>query len=708
MSFVIVPDGYSGMPLSSLEAVVLDTETTGLDTAKDRIIEIGAIRLSGGRIKYPETFSQLVDPGLPIPAKATEIHGITDADVADGARIGDALPAFAEWAGPAVVIGYAIGFDLAVMKAECARRGLAWRSPRSLDVRHLVQLVAPNLPEQSLDMAAAWLGIEIGDRHRALADAVATAQVFAGLVPKLRDRDITTLAQAERACRAQTARQDEEARAGWHETVRASKGPNVAEYARVDSFPYRHRVADLMNAPPMVADSQTILRDALKVMVEKRVSSLFLAPAEAHGAHGIITERDVMRAVEAHDAAALTMPIGSLGHWPLVTVERDEFAYRALARMSDRRFRHLGVVDGEGMLVGALSARDLLKQRADDAVSLGDEIETASTPEELGRVWAGLTTVARALVYEEVDARDIASIISRELRALTRRACELAQQDMTEAGRGPPPVPFALMVLGSGGRGESLLAMDQDNAIVFTEGEAGGTADQWFADLGTRLSDILNAAGVAYCKGGVMASNAAWRMDVAGWRKTVQSWIAGSRPQDILNCDIFFDALPVAGDPALAETLRDDALDVASTSSAFLKFLALNASQFEASVGWFGRLRTDGGRIDLKKGGIMPIFSAARVVALKHGISARSTPGRLVVAKALDVASPTTIDNLIEAHKILMNLILRQQLRDIDDGLALSNKVAPGDLAAYDVQDVKWALEQVPSVADLLDTPLLG
>ena len=64
-------------------------------------------------------------------------------------------------------------------------------------------------------------------------------------------------------------------------------------------------------------------------------------------------------------------------------------------------------------------------------------------------------------------------MISRELRALTARACELAEAEMAEAGLGEAPAPYALLVLGSGGRGESLLAMDQDNALIYADGRPG-------------------------------------------------------------------------------------------------------------------------------------------------------------------------------------------------------------------------------------------
>ncbi|MYF08985.1 MAG: CBS domain-containing protein, partial [Rhodospirillaceae bacterium] len=617
-----------------------------------------------------------------------------------------------------VVIGYSVGFDLAVLKAEHERHGLPWQPPRSLDVGHLVDLVAPALPEKSLETAAGWLGVELSGRHRALGDALAAAEIYRAVVPKLREKGIVTLAQAERAVRALSTRMTEEAQSGWHDMGQsgdARDGSRIAEYVRIDSFAYRHRVADLMKHPPLTVGNDRPVRAALAAMMERKVSSLFLPPESADGpdgigdgiGDGIVTERDIMRAIDRDGPAALDAPVGNLGQRPLVTIHKDEFVYRAIARMSAGGFRHLGVVDEGGALCGALSARDLLHQRAGDAVALGDSIESARSRFELGRVWSQLTAVARALVFEEVDARNIASMISRELRALTARACELAEAEMAEAGLGEAPAPYALLVLGSGGRGESLLAMDQDNALIYADDAPDG-ADGWFEQLGRRTADILDETGVIYCPGGIMASNAAWRKPLGVWRETVRSWIGRSRAEDLLNCDIFFDAQAVLGARAMADSLRAEALELARQAWNFHKFLAISAGNFDTPVGMFGRFRTEAGRVDLKIGGIMPIFSAARVIALMHGVEARTTPKRLAAARGLETVSGKDVDNLVEAHRILLSLILGQQLRDIDAGVALSNKVAPSDLNGFEKQEMKWALAQVPLVSNLLGVPALG
>lgn len=698
---------HAGLPLGSLPAIVLDTETTGLQVAADRIIEIGAARIAGGRIVEGETFSELVNPGMPIPPASTAIHGIADGDVAAAKSYREVHARYAEFAGETVVIGYAIGFDLAMMKAEAGRAGLKWAAPRSLDVRHLVRLLAPQLPSESLETVGAWLGLPGRQRHRALDDAEFTARIFLALVPKLRERGIHTLAQAQRACTRLAAHMGEESAAGWLDAIPPETlAPlGTAEFARIDSFPYRHRVADLMSRPPAIVGGATTLRDILGQMMRDQISSVFVAPAEAGGAYGILTERDILRAIDRDGSGALETPADTFATTPLICVGADEFIYRAISTLAARGFRHLGVSDESGALIGALTTRDLLRQRASEAVALGESIERAESAPELGLIWSELTAVVRGLAGEGVGPHDIAAVISREVRALTRRACQLAERDMAEAGEGAPPVRYAMMVLGSAGRGESLLAMDQDNAIIFDHGLPDGPEDRWLAGLGRRVSDMLDEIGVAYCKGGVMASNAAWRRDAAGWREAIGGWISHARPDDILSSDIFFDARPVHGQRALADDLHRDAHAAAKNAPGFLKALAIRAGDFPSPFGLLGRFRLDGGRLDLKRSGLMPIFSAARVAALRTGVSARATPERLAAAAHVDAA---VVASLVEAQGILLRLILTQQLRDLDRGLRLSNSVAPHELSSHERDELRWALEQVPSVRDIVGLPTFG
>ena len=207
----------SATPLIALDAVVIDTETTGLDPAKARIVEVAAVRFVGGQAKSDDPFRRLVRPDESIPAAAVAVHHIDDDKVADAPAFEQVWPDLLAFIGDTVLIGHALGFDLAVLKRECERAGVAFRLPRTLDTRLLAQVAEPNLASFTLEGLSSWLGFEIKDRHSALGDAVATARVFSALVPKLREGGIRTLGEAAEACRALTHVLDAQHRAGWHE-----------------------------------------------------------------------------------------------------------------------------------------------------------------------------------------------------------------------------------------------------------------------------------------------------------------------------------------------------------------------------------------------------------------------------------------------------------------------------------------------------------
>ncbi|RAI46008.1 DUF294 nucleotidyltransferase-like domain-containing protein [Rhodoplanes roseus] len=703
-------------PLMVLEAVAIDTETTGLDPRKAWTVELAAVRVAGGRVMSEPVFRRLVRPPEAIPRAAAAIHGIDDTTVAAAPPFAAVWPDYAAFMdGGAVVIGHAVGFDLAVLRRECERAGIAWTRPRTLDTLLLAEVAQPDLAEYSLDSLAAWLGIEIQGRHSGLGDARACAQLFLALVPRLRDRGIRTLAEAEQACRTLTEVLDQHHRAGWVEPVEPpARSDREAVFARIDSYPYRHTVGEIMQVPPRMVAADTLLSAALGTMVGERISSLFVHAPDADPQRvrpaelGIVTERDILRAL-AHDGPdALTRAVAGVMASPLAAVPADAFVYRAIGRMGRLGVRHLGAVDEEGFVIGAVSARDLLRLRAGEAVTLGDAIDQAEDVESLAAAWATLPRVAAALTAEKVSARNIAAVISRELGALTRQAAVIAEARMREAGQGGPPCPYAVAVLGSAGRGESLLAMDQDNALFFAGGDPDGPEDRWFAALGIHLAAILNDVGLPFCKGGVMGKSPQWRGSVATWRERIAGWVRRSRPDDLLSVDIFFDMRPVHGDTALANDLRAAAFDAAKGQIAFAKLLAESAGAVELGLGFFGGFRTQHGRIDLKRTGIFPIVTAARSLAIRHHVIERSTPERLAAIRGIGLGGQHDLQGLVDALGIFLDLVLSQQLDDLQHGTPASNAVAVKRLPQRDRERLRLALESVAQIDWLTRDLLLG
>jgi DNA polymerase-3 subunit epsilon/CBS domain-containing protein len=370
--------------------------------------------------------------------------------------------------------------------------------------------------------------------------------------------------------------------------------------------------------------------------------------------------------------------------------------------MSRLGIRHLGVVDDGGQIVGALSARDLLRIRAAAAVSLGDEIDAANDGPSLGRAWAKLPHVAAALLAEGLAGREIAAVISDELGALTARAAVIAERRMAQSGQSAPPCPYALAVLGSAGRGESLLAMDQDNALVFARGDPDGPEDRWFAALGAHVADILHEVGVPYCPGGVMATNPLWRGSLATWRARVAHWISRSDPQDLLSVDIFFDLRAVHGATDLAETLWREALSAARSQTAFAKLLADTASSVQPAIGMFGTIKTEHGRLDLKKAGLFGIVTAARVLAIRHHVVERATPARLTGVRALGLGGERDLEAFDEAHAGFVDLILRQQVEDIEHGRRPTNAVEVKRLSRRERDRLRAGLRSIEPLDTLV------
>ncbi len=697
------PTGAS--PLNLIEAVALDTETTGLDPQSARIVQFGTIHVSKGKTVDTSALEQVINPGVPIPPASSAIHGIFDKDAAAAPTLPKAWKSLIDAMGSRLVIGHSIGFDIAVLEAEAKRHSLPFKRPRTLCVRMLAVLVAPSLADHSLDALAGWLGLKVEHRHTALGDSQAAAGIFLALLPKLRERGIQTLAEAERAASKIGPQFAGQESAGWVMPVQgqiSSRNPVL----NIDSLAYRHTIGEVMAAPVMVVSNETTLKQAMDLMVKHAISSVFVAddplPGQKIDAYGILTERDLMRKISAHGADAFAFSAGSAASRPLQTIRENAFVYRAVGRMARLKYRHLAVRNEEGSLTGIVSARDLLKVRAGPAMVLDDGIEVASNAGELGKAWAMLPTAVNSLMAHDSDARTVCRIVSEEIRSMTRRAAVLAQAEMQNDGLGGPPCPYSVLVLGSGGRGESMLVPDQDNAIVFAEGEPDGSQDKWFAEMAARFSQILDRAGIPLCKGGVMARNAQWRGSLATWKGRITDWIGQSSPQDLLNVDIFYDAMPVHGDLSLGNDLFIYAYDAGSQNTGFAKLLGESAFSVPNPVTMFGGFRAEGNRLDLKKYILFPISSAARTLAIRHNLQIRSTRERLETVRDMGMGSERDFNALIDAHRLGLQLVLAQQAQAVEDGLKPDNDIDLASLNRAQKSDLKEAFGKIQVIPEML------
>jgi DNA polymerase III subunit epsilon len=202
-------------PLAVLPAVSLDTETTGLDAARDQVVSLAAVPMHGGRIFGADALDRLVDPGRPIPARSTAIHGISDAMVRGAPAIGEVLAELGPLLEGAVMIGHSIGFDRAILRREAERCGLSWRDPVCIDTAQLAAVLLPGLADLNLETVAAELGVSPVGRHTAMGDALTAGEVFARLLPLLELAGARTLADAEALAARAVHLRRAQSQAGW-------------------------------------------------------------------------------------------------------------------------------------------------------------------------------------------------------------------------------------------------------------------------------------------------------------------------------------------------------------------------------------------------------------------------------------------------------------------------------------------------------------
>ncbi len=180
-------------PLDEINFVIVNVETTGWTPGVARITEIGAVKISAGH--QLGQFSSLVNPGGAIPEHVAALTGISDAMVAAAPPLAEVLPAFLAFARGCVLTAHNAPFDVGFLAAACQACDLPWPDFPVVDTVELAHWVLSEdeVPNCKLSTLAEFFGARTTPRHRALADALATADVLMGLLSRLSATGVGTL-----------------------------------------------------------------------------------------------------------------------------------------------------------------------------------------------------------------------------------------------------------------------------------------------------------------------------------------------------------------------------------------------------------------------------------------------------------------------------------------------------------------------------------
>jgi signal-transduction protein with cAMP-binding, CBS, and nucleotidyltransferase domain len=429
---------------------------------------------------------------------------------------------------------------------------------------------------------------------------------------------------------------------------------------------------------------------------------------------GILTEHDVVRRVAWR--AAPDQPIGDVMTAPIVTVGAGDRLLDAVTTMRRHRLSRVPVVDVSGRLAGLLALQDVLFVLSGWHARVIDELLQGVGLDGLRRVKQREAELAAECLSQAMPVAELQSVLTEMNLELHRRALRLAVDGLAADGWGDPPVAFALIVMGSAGRGECLLAPDQDNAFVLAdyEDEAHARIDAYFVSLAERFTRLLDAIGFPLCLGNVMATNPVWRKRISEWRKQIAVWLRRRTETQLLLSDILVDFQHVWGEATLSQSLRRHIMQAIGRNPTFVRDLFTIEADHGAALGWFGRLRSERdkqdrpGMINLKLRGSLPLVEAVRLLSLKAGLPETSTLARLDGLAARGALHPSDRDNLEDAFQLISRLLLRQQIDDSAAGREIGDFVPEERLSKHEKDHLVTCLRGIVNVRSTLEADLAG
>jgi CBS domain-containing protein len=452
-------------------------------------------------------------------------------------------------------------------------------------------------------------------------------------------------------------------------------------------------VGDLVAKAPVCVTPETSIRDAAIRMREQRVSSLMIVDGQRLA--GVLTDRDLRNRCVA-EGLEVTRPVREVMSAEVHTVARQAPAFDALMEMARLNVHHLPVLD-RGRLVGVISTSDLVRHESANAVYLVGEARKALTRDALVEVSRKLPDLQIRLAASDATARHVGEAVSAVTDALTIRSIELA-----EARLGPPPMPYAWVAGGSQARREQTAHSDQDNALILSRAPS-QAEDAWFAALAQSVNEALDACGLVYCPGDVMAKNRKWRQPLEVWRTYFDGWIERPEPMALMLSSVFFDLRVVHGDRALLESLQQHTLPKTSANTIFLAHMSGNALTHRPPLGFFRNLvLVSGGEhdktFDIKHRGLVPVVDLARVYALAEGVADVNTLDRLQAVAGSASISEDAARSLADGYEFIATLRVRHQAAQLRRGEAPDNFLSPQQLSTLERTHLKEAFNLIASL----------
>jgi len=387
-----------------------------------------------------------------------------------------------------------------------------------------------------------------------------------------------------------------------------------------------------MKSPLSRCDADISLRDAHRLMQARKLGSLGVISEEGKLV-GVLTFAGLSEALVNKGASPDDNIMRAACEIPQ-TIDQDAPLWQADERLQDFGTKYL-VVTANGEPVGMISQGGVLKLQLARQPSMLRIVRGAGNIATLRDHYDAIHEVAREAHNNNRLATTAVRVLSDTHLEIQRRCVELTLEKMVHGNLGSVPRDYALLIMGSGGRGEMLLTPDQDNGLIISDepGPLSPGDTRWFEEFAHRLNDNLDKAGYILCPGEIMARNPRFHKTLAAWKLQISHMLNQPTQKAARWSNVVFDFVTLYGDASLTQDLRTHLLEGLQSHRALLGYMVEDDAEGRPPLGLFDRLVTaeeDGrkGMIDIKRNGLRIIADAARIYALSTGISSSAGQAR--------------------------------------------------------------------------------
>ena len=494
----------------------------------------------------------------------------------------------------------------------------------------------------------------------------------------------------------------------------------LAELGASGGLGNRARLPVSRYARPVVrVEPDTPIREVARQIGEARSSCAVVTfPADV----GIVTDADFRRLV-ASGAAGLDDPVHRIANRPVLGVGEDVVVAQAFAEMLEHGVHHLLVHDGAGRTTGVVRVVDLSSAEMRDPLVVRAAVDAAGSLEELTEACRMLPGTAVELYEAGVPAARVGALLSAVLDAVLKRLLHL-DRHTADAG-----TTVSWLVLGSLARREVLPGSDVDTAVVWAEppvagegatGAEGATRPEGATDSGDALGARVLAAthrvladlqrtGLETCSEGANADNPRFARSLGEWRAATDRWLRdpNSTQDAFLLSTMLADSRAVT-EPELGTQLTDGLLR-ASRSPQFMRLLLQYSLSSRPPTGFVRDFVVEHsgehrGQLNLKRGGLRPVTSLGRWVAVATGDASGDTATRLRRGIDARLLTHDEAETLIAAHEQIFGLLLEREIAAIRSGVPADTYLAPDSLDSLTRRHLRESFRAIAHVQGRLES----